>query len=87
MSTGQKKVAGVRSVKQSRASSCLEQKLDELRKELSSDHGGIFPHSVLSTQQISMIDDQKPNSMEQVSPKFTVCQLVRLSLFLIGLSR
>ncbi|KAL6178711.1 hypothetical protein ACLB2K_050229 [Fragaria x ananassa] len=65
MSTGQKKVAGIRSVKRSRASSCLEQKLDELRKELSSDHGGIFPHSVLSTQQISMIDDQKPNSMEQ----------------------
>ncbi|KAM5573739.1 ATP-dependent DNA helicase Q-like 2 [Rosa sericea] len=66
MSSGQKKVAGVRSVKRSRASSCLEQKLDELRKELSSDHGGIFPHSVLSTQQISMIDDQKPNSMEQL---------------------
>ncbi|XP_040367131.1 ATP-dependent DNA helicase Q-like 2 isoform X2 [Rosa chinensis] len=66
MSTGQKKVAGVRSVKRSRASSCLEQKLDELRKELSSDHGGIFPHSVLSTQQISMIDDQKPNSMKQL---------------------
>ncbi|XP_062028177.1 ATP-dependent DNA helicase Q-like 2 isoform X1 [Rosa rugosa] len=66
MSTGQKKVAGVRSVKRSRASSCLEQKLDGLRKELSSDHGGIFPHSVLSTQQISMIDDQKPNSMKQL---------------------
>nr|XP_011465145.1 PREDICTED: mediator of RNA polymerase II transcription subunit 34 isoform X2 [Fragaria vesca subsp. vesca] len=76
MSTGQKKVAGVRSVKRSRASSCLEQKLDELRKELSSDHGGIFPHSVLSTQQISMIDDQKPNSMEQVSPKFTLEKII-----------
>ncbi|KAL6180911.1 hypothetical protein ACLB2K_047569 [Fragaria x ananassa] len=66
MSTGQKKVAGVRSVKRSRAPSCLAQKLDELQKELSSDHGGIFPHSVLSTQQISMIDDEKPNSMEQL---------------------
>lgn len=66
ISCGQKKVAGVRAVKRSRASSCLELKLDELRTELSSDHGGIFPHSVLSTQQISMINDQKPDSMEQL---------------------
>ncbi|KAK9928257.1 hypothetical protein M0R45_025403 [Rubus argutus] len=66
ISCGQKKVAGVRAVKRSRASSCLELKLNELRTELSSDHGGIFPHSVLSTQQISMINDQKPDSMEQL---------------------
>ncbi|XP_068326025.1 ATP-dependent DNA helicase Q-like 2 isoform X2 [Pyrus communis] len=64
MTSGQKKVAGMRSVKHSRASSTLELKLDELRKELSSVHGGIFPHSVLSTQQISLISAQKPNSME-----------------------
>ncbi|CAN6547058.1 unnamed protein product [Malus baccata var. baccata] len=64
MISGQKKVAGMRSVKHCRASSTLELKLDELRKELSSVHGGIFPHSVLSTQQISLISAQKPNSME-----------------------
>lgn len=67
MTSGQKKVAGMRSVKHSRASSTLELKLDELRKGLSSVHGGIFPHSVLSTQQISLISAQKPNSMEMVS--------------------
>ncbi|CAI0441952.1 unnamed protein product [Linum tenue] len=43
----------------------LESKLDELRKELSSNHGGIFPHSVLSSQQMSMISTEKPNSMEE----------------------
>ncbi|KAM1257738.1 hypothetical protein TB2_036851 [Malus domestica] len=58
--------AGIRSVKNSRTSSILELKLDELRKELSSDHGGIFQHSALSTQQISMISAQKPNSMELI---------------------
>ncbi|BBH02719.1 RECQ helicase L2 [Prunus dulcis] len=64
ISSGQNKVAGIKSVKRSCASSGLELKLDELRKELSSVHGGIFPHSVLSTQQINMISAQKPNSME-----------------------
>ncbi|PQM40630.1 hypothetical protein Pyn_32382 [Prunus yedoensis var. nudiflora] len=64
ISSGQNKVAGIKSVKRSCASSGLELKLDELRKELSSVHGGIFPHSVLSTQQINKISAQKPNSME-----------------------
>ncbi|CAN0840597.1 ATP-dependent DNA helicase Q-like 2 [Linum grandiflorum] len=44
----------------------LETKLDELRKELSSNHGGIFPHSVLSSQQMSMISSQKPNLIEEL---------------------
>lgn len=66
ISSRQNKVAGMKSVKRSCASSGLELKLDELRKELSSVHGGIFPHSVLSTQQINMISAQKPNSMELV---------------------
>ncbi|KAK1430772.1 hypothetical protein QVD17_13767 [Tagetes erecta] len=44
----------------------LEVKLDKLRKELSSMHGGIFPHSILSTQQISMLCSQKPESTEQL---------------------
>lgn len=50
-----------------RNKSCgLEIKLDELRKELAASDGGIFPHSVLSTQQINMLSAQVPKSMEQV---------------------
>lgn len=48
------------------SSSGLEFKLDELRKELSSVHGGVFPHSILSSQQITMISAQKPDSTEQL---------------------
>lgn len=61
--------AGVRSLKRCHGSSSsgLELKLDELRKELASVHGGILPHSVLSTQQISLLCSQKPNSLEQAS--------------------
>lgn len=44
----------------------LEKKLDELRTEISSQHGGIFPHSVLSLQHISMLSTQKPTSLEEV---------------------
>ncbi|KAJ6327022.1 hypothetical protein OIU78_013998 [Salix suchowensis] len=44
----------------------LELKLDELREELSSGHGGIFPHSVLSSQQISTISSQKPSSAQEL---------------------
>ncbi|PIN04384.1 ATP-dependent DNA helicase [Handroanthus impetiginosus] len=47
-------------------SSGLEFKLDELRKELASLDGGIFPHSVLSTQQISLLSAQKPKSLEEL---------------------
>ncbi|XP_012837366.1 PREDICTED: mediator of RNA polymerase II transcription subunit 34 isoform X2 [Erythranthe guttata] len=47
-------------------SSGLEYKLDELRKELASLDGGIFPHSVLSTQQITMLSAEKPKSMEEL---------------------
>ncbi|XP_061357692.1 ATP-dependent DNA helicase Q-like 2 isoform X2 [Gastrolobium bilobum] len=65
--TEQRTKAGVRSVKRCLGSSGLELKLDELRKELSSIHGGILPHSVLSTQQISLLSSQKPNSLEQAS--------------------
>lgn len=66
ISSEQRIKAGVRSVKRSLGSSGLEVKLDELRKELSSMHGGILPHSVLSTQQISLISSQRPNSLEQL---------------------
>lgn len=44
----------------------LEVKLDELRKEISSSHGGIFPHSVLSAQQIAMLSSERPTSLNQL---------------------
>jgi len=66
ISTEEKTKASAR-LKRSLGSSGLELKLDELRKELSSTHGGILPHSVLSTQQISLLCSQKPNSLEEVS--------------------
>ncbi|KAJ8774262.1 hypothetical protein K2173_009693 [Erythroxylum novogranatense] len=55
-----------RSAKRNLTLSGLEFKLDELRKELSSGQGGLFPHSILSSQQMSMISSQKPNSMEEL---------------------
>lgn len=56
----------VKASKRNRSSE-LELKLDELRKELSAIHGGIFPHSVLSTQQISRLSSQKPVTMKEVT--------------------
>ncbi|KAK7307376.1 hypothetical protein VNO77_40385 [Canavalia gladiata] len=64
--TEQRTKAGIRSTKRCLGSSGLELKLDELRKELSSAHGGILPHSVLSTEQISLLSSQKPRSLEQL---------------------
>ncbi|CAH1416155.1 unnamed protein product [Lactuca virosa] len=43
--------------------------LDNLRKELASMDGGIFTHSILSTQQIGMLCSQKPETTEQVTGK------------------
>ncbi|MFS7923033.1 putative DNA helicase [Helianthus anomalus] len=63
VTSGQRSLA--KSSKRSRHTG-LEIKLDNLRKELSSMHGGIFPHSILSTQQISMLCSQKPESTEQL---------------------
>jgi ATP-dependent DNA helicase Q1 len=57
----------MKSAKHSLAFSGLELKLDELREKLSSGHGGIFPHSVLSSQQMSMISSQKPSSAQEAS--------------------
>lgn len=66
--SGQKCKAGdIKSGKRKHVPSGLEPKLDELRKELSSIHGGIFPHSVLSSQQISVLSEQRPSSMEQAN--------------------
>ncbi|KHN11815.1 ATP-dependent DNA helicase Q-like 2 [Glycine soja] len=76
--TEQRTKDGVRSAKQCLGSSGLELKLDELRKELSSAHGGILPHSVLSTEQIIQLASQKPNSLEQAIMIFVCAQLEKL---------
>lgn len=66
VTSGRRSSTGIsKSSKRSRYSG-LEVKLDNLRKELSSMHGGIFPHSILSTQQISMLCSQKPETTEQL---------------------
>ncbi|XP_023511412.1 mediator of RNA polymerase II transcription subunit 34 isoform X1 [Cucurbita pepo subsp. pepo] len=64
--SGKQKITGVKSRRKSVASSGLEYKLDELRKELASIDGDIFPHSVLSTQQIGVLSAQKPTSLDQL---------------------
>lgn len=46
--------------------------LDELRQNLAAVHGGIFPHSVLSSQHISLLSSQKPLTMEEVPLIFLV---------------
>lgn len=55
-----------KSTKRSLTSSALEFALDELRKELASIHGGILPHSVLSSQLIRLISARKPSTMEEL---------------------
>ncbi|CAO2827328.1 unnamed protein product [Amaranthus hypochondriacus] len=60
------KTRDMKSIKRKSAASTLEFRLDELRKELASSHGGIFPHSILSTQQISLLAAEKPDSVEQL---------------------
>uniref|UniRef100_A0A0D9WBP0 ATP-dependent DNA helicase n=1 Tax=Leersia perrieri TaxID=77586 RepID=A0A0D9WBP0_9ORYZ len=44
----------------------LEAKLDDLRRQLSSNNGAIFPHAVLSTQQISLLNRQKPTTVAEL---------------------
>ncbi|KAL6556510.1 Werner syndrome ATP-dependent helicase [Orobanche gracilis] len=64
--SGQKNSSTISKTHKRGKSSALEYKLDELRKELASRDGGIFPHSVLSTQQISMLSAEKPKSMDEL---------------------
>lgn len=53
--------------------------LDELRQNLAAVHGGIFPHSVLSSQNISLLASQKPLTMDEVPLIFLVqCSNVSL---------
>lgn len=47
-------------------SSVLELRLDVLRKMIATSESGIFPHAVLSTQQIVLLSTQKPTSMPEV---------------------
>lgn len=44
----------------------LEVKLDEFRKELAAGSGGVFPHAVLSAQQICTLSTQKPTNINEV---------------------
>ncbi|KAJ3691766.1 hypothetical protein LUZ61_020930 [Rhynchospora tenuis] len=44
----------------------LEKKLDELRTEISAQHGGIFPHSVLSLQHMSLLNAHRPTSLDEL---------------------
>ncbi|KAL6907982.1 hypothetical protein ACP4OV_002152 [Aristida adscensionis] len=44
----------------------LEGKLDELRRELASRDGGIFPHAVLSAQQISLLSCERPTTVAEL---------------------
>ncbi|KAK6782743.1 hypothetical protein RDI58_020539 [Solanum bulbocastanum] len=66
MSTRQTRTSSSMKSSKRERSTGLDDKLDELRKELASIHGGIFPHSVLSTQQISTLSAQKPKSIEEL---------------------
>ncbi|EEF42467.1 ATP-dependent DNA helicase Q-like 2 [Ricinus communis] len=66
ISNKQNKDGKMNKAKRSLMLSGLEFKLDKLRKELSAEHEGILPHSVLSSQQMSMISAQKPNSTEEL---------------------
>eukprot|EP00252_Welwitschia_mirabilis_P014407 TRINITY_DN3165_c0_g1_i1.p1 TRINITY_DN3165_c0_g1~~TRINITY_DN3165_c0_g1_i1.p1 ORF type:complete len:752 (-),score=164.35 TRINITY_DN3165_c0_g1_i1:322-2577(-) len=40
--------------------------LEELRRELSQKHGGIFPYAVMSSQHISTLCHEKPTTLEEV---------------------
>ncbi|KAL9664806.1 hypothetical protein QQ045_020214 [Rhodiola kirilowii] len=60
------KDGNARSGKRSLTSSGLALKLDELRKEIASAHEGLLPHSILSTQQISMLSSEKPDTLEKL---------------------
>ncbi|GJU54931.1 phospholipase D alpha 1 [Tanacetum coccineum] len=58
-------ISVAKSSKRSRYS-ILEVELDNLRKELSSLRGGIFPQSISSTQQLSILFSQKPETTKQL---------------------
>ncbi|KAK1647532.1 hypothetical protein QYE76_065337 [Lolium multiflorum] len=55
----------VKSTKRNQMSS-LETKLDDLRRTISSANGGIFPHAVLSMQQISLLNIHKPTTIAEL---------------------
>lgn len=64
-------VCGKKSTKRSFMESSLEFELDKLRQQLSSAHGGIFPHSILTTQQINAICAKRPRDAKEVSFQLT----------------
>nr|XP_025877518.1 mediator of RNA polymerase II transcription subunit 34 isoform X8 [Oryza sativa Japonica Group]ABA95537.2 ATP-dependent DNA helicase, RecQ family protein, expressed [Oryza sativa Japonica Group]BAG92830.1 unnamed protein product [Oryza sativa Japonica Group] len=61
----QDKGSGSKRTKRNQMSN-LEAKLDDLRRELSSSNGGVFPHAVLSAQQISLLNRQKPTTVAEL---------------------
>lgn len=44
----------------------LESALDAFRRNVARQHGGIFPHSVLSTAQIALICTERPADLAEV---------------------
>ncbi|VAI04436.1 unnamed protein product [Triticum turgidum subsp. durum] len=44
----------------------LEAKLDDMRRTISSRNGGIFPHAVLSTEQISLLNCHTPTTIAEL---------------------
>ncbi|XP_044374411.1 ATP-dependent DNA helicase Q-like 2 isoform X2 [Aegilops tauschii subsp. strangulata] len=44
----------------------LEAKLDDLRRTISSRNGGVFPHAVLSTEQISLLNCHTPTTIAEL---------------------
>lgn len=61
----------------------LEAKLDDLRRTISSRNGGIFPHAVLSTEQISLLNCHTPTTIAEVNLGLTCYfQLSRLPVHL-----
>ncbi|XVE53924.1 hypothetical protein DITRI_Ditri03aG0041000 [Diplodiscus trichospermus] len=63
---GSKVMDGYRKSTKRGAITSLESRLDELRKKLACHDGGIFPHAVLSGQQIGSINAHKPKSIEEL---------------------
>jgi len=61
----------------------LEAKLDELCRELSSSSNGgisVFPHAVLSSEQISLLSCQKPTTEVEVRCLLFICLCLQLQV-------
>ncbi|KAL9253743.1 ATP-dependent DNA helicase Q-like 2-like protein [Drosera capensis] len=70
-SESESKVGNIKSAKRRATSSELEMRLDELRKELASTHGGIFPHSLETIIGKVKSDKYGRRILEEISSKAT----------------